>query len=156
MLERLLPVAASAHAAELDSVLASVHLHIAIQAVAWGAFLVICLVRFRRGAQPRASHAGLRPALPLFAIGVVVVGDAVLLATTALPAWLARTTPPASIPPRRSKCASSPSSSPGTSTTRDLTADSAHTAPALIGASNPVGIDRAPMPARDDIGLLIS
>jgi cytochrome c oxidase subunit II len=152
MLERLLPVAASSHAVELDSVLAWVHLHIAIQAVAWGAFLIVCLVRFRRGAQPRASHAGLRPALPLLAIGFVVVGDAVLLATVALPVWIARTTLAAS------------SSLPfEVHVIAEQFAWNVHypgpdgrfgpTSSSLISAANPVGIDRASDAGRDDIGL---
>jgi len=152
MLERLLPIAASSHAVALDGVLASVHLHIAIQAAAWGAFLIICLVRFRRGAQSRASHAGLRPALPLLAIGFVVVGDAVLLATTALPVWIARTTPPSS------------SSLPfEVRVIAEQFAWNVHypgpdgrfgpTNSSLIGAANPVGIDRASDAGRDDIGL---
>ena len=152
MLERLLPLAASAQAVDLDRVLASVHLHIAIQALAWGAFLLICLVRFRRGVHPRADHVGLRPVLPLAAIGLVVIGDAVLLATSALPVWIARTTPP--------------DPSPSTFEVRVIAEQFAWnvhypgpdgrfgpTTAALIGPANPVGIDRSAADGRDDIGL---
>jgi cytochrome c oxidase subunit 2 len=150
MLERLLPAAASSHAVEIDGVLASVHLHMAIQAIAWGAFLLVCLVRFRRRAHPRADHAGLRPALPLMAIGLVVVGDALLLATTALPAWIARTTPPSSAIFEVRVIA-------------EQFAWNVHypgpdgrfgpTNPALISPANPLGIDRSSDTGRDDIGL---
>ena len=87
MIERLLPAAASQHAADLDRVLTSVHVHMAIQALAWGAFLLFCLIRFRRGRNPPCDARGPAPLLPALAIGAVVAGDVVLLATAALPAW---------------------------------------------------------------------
>lgn len=100
MIDRLLPIAASEHAATFDAVLTSVHLHIAIQAIAWGAFLMFCLVHFRQGRQPHASHRGIPPLLPILAIAAEIVGDGVLLATTALPAWRARPPmPPAALQP---------------------------------------------------------
>jgi heme/copper-type cytochrome/quinol oxidase subunit 2 len=103
MIDRLLPAAASAHAASLDEVLKAVHLHMAVQAIAWGAFFVFCLIKFRRRAGHVASHQGVRPALPVLAIALVIVGDAALVATSALPAWFSRSAPPPAMPDR-SKC----------------------------------------------------
>lgn len=153
IIERLLPLAASEHAADLDAVLLAVHLHMAIQAVAWCAFFVFCLIRFRRAGHPRAAHAGMSPLLPALAIGAVIAGDAVLLANAALPAWLKRSIPP-----------------PQLSTPLEIRvvaeqfAWNIHypgpdevfgsTSPALIGAANPLGIDRTDERARDDIGIL--
>ena len=54
--------------------------------------------------------------------------------------------------PRRWKCTSPPSSSPGTCTTRDRTGRFGPVRDALIGPANPVGIDRTDPAAKDDIG----
>lgn len=153
MIDRFMPVAASAHAAALDGVLRAVHVHMAIQAIAWAAFLVYCLIRFRRASGRGVSHQGLPPLLPAIAIGLVVVGDAVLLATSALPVWFARS--------------SAPPSMPAAVEVRVVAEQFAwniqypgpdrifgRTSPALVSASNPLGIDRTDAAARDDVGLL--
>jgi cytochrome c oxidase subunit 2 len=149
----LLPVAGSQHAGALDAVLASVHVHIAIQAIAWGAFFIYCLIRFRQSRQPVAAHAGIPPVLPVLAIAGVIIGDVVLLATAALPAWRERTTPPRA--------------DDGALELRVVAEQFAWnihypgpdgqfgpTSPALISASNPLGLDRRDPAAHDDIGLL--
>lgn len=152
-MSRFLPAAGSAEAAALDAVLTSVHVHIALQAVAWGAFFVFCLVRFRRAAHPVAVHGGLAPLLPWLAIGAVVVGDAVLLATSALPAWLERSTPPAAgAAPLEVHIAAEQFAwnvhYPGPDGRFGLVRA------ALIGPANPVGLDRSDPAAKDDIGVL--
>lgn len=152
MIERLLPLAASAHAKDLDAVLTSVHVHMAIQAIAWGAFFVYCLVRFRAKAHPQPDIRGLRPLLPIAAIALVVIGDAALLATSALPVWLTRSTLP------------DPASTPfEVRVVAEQFAWNIHypgpdgqfgpTSNALISATNPLGIDRRTATGRDDIGL---
>jgi cytochrome c oxidase subunit 2 len=153
MIERLLPVAASQHAPDFDAVLSSVHVHMGVQAIAWGTFLVICLIRFRRRASPQASHAGVAPVLPLLAIALVVVGDAVLLATAALPVWA-----------NRSRLPSDDERPVQVRVTAEQFAWNIHypgpdgrfgrTTSALISASNPIGIDRASPGGADDVGLL--
>ena len=153
MMDRLLPIAASEHAAAFDAVLRSVHVHIAIQAVAWGVFFVFCLVRFRRGRQPQASHRGIAPLLPILAIAAVIAGDAVLLATSALPAWLARgAVPSADTQPTEVRVVAEQFAwnihYPGPDRRFGVTAT------ALISASNPLGIDRTHPDGRDDVGLL--
>ena len=152
MIDRLLPFAGSAHAAEFDAVLNAVHLHIAIQALAWGAFFVYCLIRFRHRAHPRPNQKGLAPALPILAIALVIVGDAALLATTALPVWMKRATLPSSLElPFEVRVVAEqfawnvhypgPDGRFGT------------TSSALISAANPLGIDRVREGGADDIGL---
>lgn len=153
MIERLLPLAASEHAAEFDAVLTSVHLHMAVQAVAWGAFFVYCLFRFRASKHPTPSSRRLHPTLPLLAIALVVIGDAVLLATAALPVWLKRSTlPDPSTAPLEVRVVAEQFAwnvhYPGPDGRFGATSD------ALISASNPLGIDRRTDAARDDIGLL--
>jgi cytochrome c oxidase subunit 2 len=153
VIDRFLPVAASAHAADLDGVLLGVHGHMAIQAIAWGLFYVYVLLRFRKSAQPRARHAGLKPLLPVLAIGGVIAGDAILLAASALPAWLERGTPPPTSPaPLEVRVVAEQFAwnihYPGPD------GQFGRTGQAYIGAANPVGIDRSDPAARDDIGLL--
>jgi len=91
-LSSLIPPAASAHAGDVDFVLALVHGLMLALFVGWAAYFGWVLVRFRRGRQPRASYAG---ATGRFALGVeigVVIAEAVLLVGFALPLWFARTT----------------------------------------------------------------
>jgi cytochrome c oxidase subunit 2 len=153
VIEGFLPIAGSAHAADLDRVLLAVHTHMAVQAAAWGFFFLYALVRFRSGAQPRMRASRLRPRVPALAIGAVIAGDAVLLATTALPAWFARATPPAAFPPPLEVRVIAEQfvwniHYPGPDGRFGRTGQE------FIGAANPLGIDRSDPDARDDIGLL--
>jgi cytochrome c oxidase subunit II len=153
MVERFLPIAGSAHAADLDRVLLAVHTYMAIQAVVWGMFFIYVLVRFREGAQPRARRAGLRPIIPVIAIAAVIAGDAILLATVALPAWFARATPPSADPPPLEVHVAAEQFAwnihyPGPD------GKFGRTGQTFIGAANPIGIDRSDADARDDIGML--
>jgi cytochrome c oxidase subunit 2 len=151
MIERLLPLAASEHAADLDAVLTAVHVHMGIQAIAWGAFFLYCVIRFRARAQPRPPRP-LRPWLPIAAIALVVIGDGVLLATAALPAWLKRSTlpDPASMPLEIRVVAEQFAWNIHYPGPDGQFGPTSHT---LISASNPLGIDRRAPAARDDIGL---
>jgi cytochrome c oxidase subunit 2 len=153
MIDRLLPLAGSEHAAAFDAVLTSVHVHIVIQAIAWGAFFVYCLVRFRAGRQPHPSTRPLKPLLPALAIAIVVIGDVVLLATAALPAWLNRSSlPDPSMRPLEIRVVAEQFAwnihYPGPD------GQFGPTSATLISATNPLGIDRRADAARDDIGLL--
>ncbi|MEO8682794.1 MAG: hypothetical protein ABI665_27345 [Vicinamibacterales bacterium] len=153
MIDRWLPVAGSAHAASLDAVLLHVHWHMLAIFVAWLALFAWALVRFRAGANPKARQDGVRGAWPALAIAAVILGDAVILATEALPAWNARMSPPpAGVAPLEIRITAEQYAwnihYPGPDGVFGRTDTS------LISASNPVGIDRADGPAKDDIGLL--
>ena len=155
MIDRLMPIAASAQAAALDGVLKAVHVHMAVQALAWGAFFVYCLIRFRREAAARPRTAACGHSLPVVAIGLVVVGDAVLLATSALPVWFARSAAPPSMPAAVEIRVVAEQFAwniqyPGPDRVFG------RTSPALVSASNPLGIDRTDPAARDDVGLINS
>ena len=153
MIERWLPAAASDHAAALDAVLTSVHVHMLLIFIAWLALLAVALVKFRRGANPSPRSAGARGAWAAIAIGAVITGDVIILATQALPAWSARNEPP---PPGARPIE--------IHVTAEQFAWNIHypgpdgvfgrTRPELISASNPVGIDRADPEAKDDVGVL--
>lgn len=153
MIERFLPIAGSAHAAAFDAVLRDVHIHMAIQALAWGLFFIYVLIRFRSGAQPEPRARGLRPLIPVLAIGAVIAGDVVLLAAAALPAWFGRMAMPDANPaPLEIRVTGEQFAwnihYPG------LDGQFGRTGQAFISAANPVGIDRSDPNAKDDIGLL--
>lgn len=85
-----LPVAASTHAAELDHLTVLVHWLMAVLFVGWGAFFLFILVRFRKGANPRADYHGAKGKVAKACeVGVVVV-EAALLLFYAIPAWATR------------------------------------------------------------------
>jgi cytochrome c oxidase subunit II len=121
--------------------------------VLWLGVFAWALVRFRRGVQPEPRRTGAAGMWPALAVGAVVLGDVVILATQALPAWNARMAPPpAGAAPLEVRI------------TAEQFAWDIHypgpdgvfgrTAAALVSASNPVGIDRDDPAAADDIGLL--
>ena len=58
MMERWLPLNASAHGAQIDGALSWVHWLMAILFVGWISFFVIALWRFRRARNPVANYTG--------------------------------------------------------------------------------------------------
>ncbi|MBY0495887.1 MAG: hypothetical protein K2Y23_16885 [Cyanobacteria bacterium] len=161
MIDRWLPAAASGHASSLDAVLLSVHAHMLLIFVAWLALFIIALIKFRKGANPEPREHGIKGTIAAVAIGAVIVGDVIILATQALPAWAARNEPPPFDSARGRPSGAQPIEIhiaaeqfawnihyPGPDRVF------ARTSPALVSASNPVGIDRSDAAAADDIGLL--
>jgi cytochrome c oxidase subunit 2 len=153
MVSRWLPAAGSAHAAALDAVLTSVHAHMLLIFAVWVAVFAVALVKFRRGAHPDARQQGVRGLWPALAIGGIIVGDVIILATQALPAWSERmTAPPAGVTPVEVHISAEQFAwnihYPGPDRVFGRTNQ------ALVSASNPVGIDRDDPAAVDDIGLL--
>jgi cytochrome c oxidase subunit 2 len=137
----------------LDAVLLSVHAHMALIFVAWLALFVVALIKFRSGATPLPREQGAKGMWAAIAIGAVIVGDVVILATQALPAWSARNAaPPAGVPPVEIHIAAERFAwnihYPGPDGVFGRSAAS------LISASNPIGIDRSDPVAADDIGLI--
>jgi cytochrome c oxidase subunit 2 len=153
VIERWLPAAASDHARVLDAVLTSVHAHMLVIFAVWLAVFVVALLKFRSGANPNARQQGVRGLWPAIAIGGVILGDVIILATQALPSWSARIAPPpAGVVPIEIRIAAEQFAwnihYPGPDRVFGRTSQ------ALISASNPVGIDRDDPAAADDIGLL--
>ncbi len=150
MMDRLLPPAAAAHAADVDRVIGLVHVLVFALAAGWAAYFFWVLIRFRRRRHPRANPAG---ATGRVALGVevgVVAAEAALLIVIALPVWYART--------------GAPPVSPDAIAVRVVAeqfawnvhypgADGEFGAvrTALVTAENPVGLDRRSPNGRDDI-----
>ena len=88
MLEWLrLPVAASAHAAEVDRIMALIHWLMLVLFVGWSIFFLYVLVRFRRSAHPTADYRGVRGRWSTWVEGGVLVAEVVLLAFFSIPFW---------------------------------------------------------------------
>ena len=85
-----LPVAASAHASDVDSLISIVHWLMAVLFVGWGAFFVFALVRFRKSANPRADYHGAKGKLSKGIEIAIVIVEAILLIFFAIPAWAKR------------------------------------------------------------------
>jgi cytochrome c oxidase subunit 2 len=84
-----LPVAASAHAAEVDHIVSLVHWLMLALFVGWSVYFVYVLVRFRQRSNPRADHRGLRGRWSTWIEGAVLVAEIVLLAFFSIPFWSA-------------------------------------------------------------------
>jgi cytochrome c oxidase subunit 2 len=85
-----IPAQASSHAAEIDQMTVFIHWFMLLLFVGWGAFFVYCIVRFRRGASPKASYTGVKSHFSNYVeIGVAAV-EAVLLIGFAVPLWANR------------------------------------------------------------------
>jgi cytochrome c oxidase subunit 2 len=85
-----MPVAASAHANDVDSLISVVHWLMLVLFVGWGAFFVFVLFRFRKGANPRADYHGAKGKISKMLEIAIVVVEAVLLVFFAIPAWAKR------------------------------------------------------------------
>jgi len=86
----LLPLDASAHASQLDTITLFVHVLMALLFVGWGSFFVYTLIRFRASRNPRASYQGASSRASLWAEAGVVVAELLLLVGFSIPAWASR------------------------------------------------------------------
>jgi cytochrome c oxidase subunit II len=145
-----LPVAASSHAGDIDRVMVLVHWLVLVLFVGWAAFFVYVLLRFRSGRHPRASYHGLRGRWSTWVEGGVLAAEIVLLAFFSIPIWSQRVD---AFP-----------SEEGSTVVRVVAeqfvwnvhypgADGrfGRTELALVGAENPLGLDRADPAAGDDV-----
>jgi len=85
-----LPVAASAHAAEVDHTMVLVHILMAVLFVGWIAFFLFALFRFRKGRNPVADYAGVKSHTSTYLEVAVAIAEAVLLVGFSIPLWAKR------------------------------------------------------------------
>src|SRR6476469_9084891 len=85
-----IPVEASAHAAQIDQMTILVHWLMAILFVGWGIYFVYVLIRFRSGANPKASYEGVKSHMASYIEWAVAGIELVLIVVFALPAWESR------------------------------------------------------------------
>jgi cytochrome c oxidase subunit 2 len=86
----LLPVQASAHAGEIDTIMLLVHALMFALAFGWGAVFVYTLIRFRRSRNPRADHGGARSRMSTYTEVGIVLAELILLVGFSIPAWATR------------------------------------------------------------------
>jgi cytochrome c oxidase subunit 2 len=145
-----MPVAASAHAGEIDQMMSLVHWLMLVLFVGWGAFFVFVLVRFRQGANPKASYVGAKGKVAKSTEVAVALIEVLLLVFYAIPAWAKRVT---NFP-----------AGDGAVIVRVVGEQFAwnvqypgkdgkfgRTDPTLVSADNPLGLDRKDPDAKDDI-----
>jgi cytochrome c oxidase subunit II len=145
-----LPVAASAHAGDVDRIIVLVHWLMLVLFVGWGTFFVYVLVRFRRSAHPVAQHHGLRGNWSTWIEGGVLAAEVTLLVFFAIPTWSARVD---AIP--------SPQQSVVVRVVAEQFSWNVHypgadgtfgrTSLDLVSSDNPLGLDRGDAAAKDDI-----
>jgi cytochrome c oxidase subunit 2 len=146
-----LPVAASAHAGDVDRILALVHWLMVVLFVGWGAFFVFVLAAFRRGRQPRAAYAGVRGRWSTWIEGGVLAAEIALLAFFSIPFW-------------RANLDALPADQHDSTVVRVIAEQFAwnvqypgpdgqfgRTDPSLVSPDNPIGLDRMDPAGRDDL-----
>jgi len=145
-----MPVAASAHAGDVDSLISIVHWLMFVLFVGWGAFFVYVLFRFRSGANPTASYSGAKGHVSKYLeLGIVVV-EVVLLLFFAIPAWARRV---GDLPDKSKAVAVRVVGEQFAWNIHYPGADGkfGRTDIKLIAADNPLGLDRTDPSAKDDI-----
>jgi cytochrome c oxidase subunit 2 len=144
-----IPVAASAHAGQIDQMTVLTHWLMAFLFVGWGVFFIYTLIRFRQGANPKANYAGVKSHMASYIEWAVAFVELVLIVAFAIPAWAARVD---AFP------------SPGESTIVRVVAEQfawnvhypgadgqfGRTDIKLVAADNPLGLDRSDPAAKDD------
>ena len=145
-----LPIAASAHAGDVDQTMALVHALMAVLFIGWTIFFTYVLIRFRRSAHPGASYHGLRGRWSTWIEGAVLVAEVALLAFFSIPVWSARVD---AFPSERQSTVVRVVAEQFAWNVHYPGADGrfGRTSPSLLGPSNPLGLDRADPAGRDDI-----
>ncbi len=85
-----LPEQASKHAAEIDNMLALVHIFMLILFVGWSIFFIFTLIKFRQSKHPKANYEGLKNHMSNYVEFAVVIVEALLLLMLAFPLWAQR------------------------------------------------------------------
>lgn len=154
MLEYLgLPVQASTHAPDIDHMISLVHWLMLVLFVGWGAFFVFVLVRFRKGANPKADYTGAKGKLAKgLEVGVALV-EVILLVFYAVPLWATRVT----------DFPTEPEAVVVRVTAEQFAWNVHYPGPdgifgrrevARIASDNPLGLDRSDPAAKDDIATV--
>jgi cytochrome c oxidase subunit 2 len=144
------PVEASAHAAQIDQMTILTHWLMAVLFVGWGTFFIYTLIRFRKGANPKANYEGVKSHLASYIEWIIAGIELVLIVAFAIPAWASRVD-------------AFPQESQAT-VVRVIAEQFAwnihypgadgqfgRTDPKLMSSDNPLGLDRSDPAAKDDI-----
>lgn len=88
-----MPLQAATHAEEIDQMTRLTHWLMLVLFVGWGAFFLYVLVRFRKGANPKANYTGAKGKFAKSTEIAVAIVEIVLLVGYAIPAWATRVRP---------------------------------------------------------------
>ena len=145
-----LPVAASTHAAELDQMTVLVHWLMLIMFVGWGVFFVFVLFRFRSSAHPKASYTGAKGKISKGTEVAVAMVEVLLLVFYAIPAWAKRVK---AFPAENEAVVVRVVGEQFAWNVQYPGPDGkfGRTDIKLVGADNPLGLDRTDPAAKDDI-----
>jgi cytochrome c oxidase subunit 2 len=145
-----MPPAASAHAGEIDQMIVLVHWLMLVLFVGWGAFFIYVLMRFRKGANPKANYLGAKGKLSKGLEVAVAVVEVVLLVFYAIPAWAKRVQ---NLPSETEAVVVRVVAHQFAWEVQYPGADGkfGRTDPKLVAADNPLGLDRNDPDAKDDI-----
>jgi cytochrome c oxidase subunit 2 len=145
-----MPVEASAHAGQIDNMIVLIHWLMAVLFIGWGIYFVYVLIRFRRGANPKASYEGAHGKVAKYVEIAVVIAEAVLLIVYAIPAWANRV---ANFPPENEAVVVHVTGRQFEWDIRYPGRDGrfGRTDISLVSADNPLGLDRNDPDAKDDI-----
>lgn len=144
------PVEASAHAAQIDRMTILTHWLMAILFIGWGAYFVFALIRFRAGANPKASYEGVKSHLASYIEWAVAGIELVLIVAFAIPAWASRVD---AFPQENQATVVRVVAEQFAWNIHYPGADGqfGRVDPKLMGSDNPLGIDRTDPAAKDDI-----
>jgi len=145
-----MPVAASAHAGDVDEIMVLVHWLMLVLFVGWGLFFLYVVIRFRRGAHPTASHDGMRGRWSTWIEGGVLAAEIILLAFFSIPVWSARVD---AFPAERQSTVVRVVAEQFAWNVHYPGADGrfGRTDLSLVGPTNPLGLDRNDPAAKDDV-----
>jgi cytochrome c oxidase subunit II len=148
-----MPIQASTHAAELDQMTVLVHWLMLVMFVGWGLFFIFVLFRFRSSANPKASYTGAKGKISKGTEVAVAIVEVLLLVFYAIPAWA-----------KRVKAFPAESDAVVVRVVAEQFAWNIHypgpdgkfgrTDVNLVGADNPLGLDRRDPDAKDDIATI--
>ena len=146
----LLPLPASAHAAEIDIIMLLVHSLMLALAVGWGGVFVYTLIRFRRSRQPKADYHGARSRYSTYTEAGIVIAELILLVGFSIPAWATRTR---NLPPAHEAVVIRVVGEQFAWNAHYPGADGAFGPqnPKLLAPDNPLGLDPRSPAAKDDI-----
>src|SRR5262245_8193461 len=82
-----LPELASVHGQEVDHLIILVHYLMALLFVGWAAYFLYCLVRFRKGRNPKADHHGVTGHTSNYLEIAIAIVEVILLVGFAIPLW---------------------------------------------------------------------
>lgn len=145
-----MPIAAATHADQIDQIIVVIHWLMAVLFVGWGAFFLYTLVRFRAGANPKASYHGVKGTFSKYVEAGVLVAEIIVLVFLSMPAWAERV---AEFPPEHESVV--------VRVVAEQFAWNIHypgpdhefgrTDVKLVSAANPLGLDRSDAAAKDDV-----